>query len=259
MRKQANSKVFRYQAEVDRVLDMIVNSLYSNKDVFLRELVSNASDALDKARFVAIERPEILFIRKELEIRIRPDEFRNVFVIEDDGIGMTRSELINNLGTIASSGTAKFVQAVSDLRSSEQSCQIGQFGVGFYSSFLVASEVIVQSRHPDSKKQWVWQSVSGAGSYKVFEDGDIDLLRGTRITLNMREDSTEYFDTLRVRGLISQYSEFIAFPIKLWQSDDKDIQVIDEKMTNKRQEFENRKASQEGRVAGQVQPVLQTR
>jgi heat shock protein beta len=239
-------------------MDMIVNSLYSNKDVFLRELISNASDALDKVRFVSIERPEILGDKKELEIRIKAAETSNILTIEDDGIGMTREELINNLGTVASSGTAKFIETMNDQRESEGSNLIGQFGVGFYSSFLVADKVTVQTRHPDFDKQWVWVSTSGSHQYKVFEDDSETLVRGTRISLQLKDDCKEYLNTLKLQGLVKQYSEFITFPIKLWLDDDVDTQVVDDEMTTKRQTFEDKKAKEEGREPIKVETVMKT-
>jgi heat shock protein beta len=151
-------ETFPYQAEVNRVMDMIVNSLYSNKDTFLRELISNASDALDKVRFISIERPDILFGKQDMEIRIKADSSSATLCIEDDGIGMTREDLCKNLGTIARSGTLKFVEALKERQKRPDTNQIGQFGVGFYSAFLVANKVKVQTLHPDSDAQWVWES-----------------------------------------------------------------------------------------------------
>lgn len=171
----AAAETFQYQAEVDRVMDMIVNSLYSNKDVFLRELISNASDALDKARFLSIERPEVLFRKQDLEIRIQADKEAGTITIEDDGIGMTREDLISSLGTIARSGTAKFVEALKESQKGGEANQIGQFGVGFYSAFLVAHKVRVQTRHPDSPKQYVWESEAGSHQYKIGEDSADDI------------------------------------------------------------------------------------
>jgi heat shock protein beta len=239
-------------------MDMIVNSLYSNKDIFLRELVSNASDALDKARFISIERPEVLFTKQELEIRIRGNEKLHTLTIEDDGMGMTRDELINNLGTIARSGTGKFIEALREQQSGENFDQIGQFGVGFYSAFLVAKKVKFQTRHPDSNKQWVWESTTGSHQYKVYEDVTEDIVRGSRITLELKDDCLHYLDTVKLQGLIKQYSEFIAFPIKVWVADDVDRQVVDKDMTIKRQQFEDNKAKDERRQPIKVEPVMKT-
>jgi heat shock protein beta len=237
---------------------MIVNSLYSNKDVFLRELISNASDALDKLRFLSIENPEFLHGKPELEIRIKAHEATNSLIIEDDGIGMTREELINNLGRIACSGTANYVEALKENQDTINLNQIGQFGVGFYSVFLVANKVRLQTRHPNSDKQWRWVSVSGSHQYELCYDEDSDLVRGTRISLQLKDECKDYLNTTKLQGLIKQYSEFIAFPIKLWIADDIDKQVQDDEMTKKRQEFEDKKANEEGREPTKVEPVMKT-
>jgi heat shock protein beta len=257
-RETPPTQTFKYEAEVDRVMDMIVNSLYSNKDVFLRELISNASDALDKLRFLSIENPEFLHGKPELEIRIKAHEATNSLIIEDDGIGMTREELINNLGRIACSGTANYVEALKENQDTTNLNQIGQFGVGFYSVFLVANKVRLQTRHPNSDKQWRWVSVSGSHQYELCYDEDSDLVRGTRISLQLKDECKDYLNTTKLQGLIKQYSEFIAFPIKLWIADDIDKQVQDDEMTKKRQEFEDKKANEEGREPTKVEPVMKT-
>jgi len=253
-----SNETFEYVAEVDRVMDMIVNSLYSNKDVFLRELISNSSDALDKVRLASIKHPEVLQGRHELGIRIKALDDANTLIIEDDGIGMTREELINNLGTIASSGTAKFVESLNETKDSNSSNQIGQFGVGFYSVFLVANKVKVQSLHPNETRQWVWTSTSGSHRYEVYADELGEPILGTRITLHLKDDSKEYLNATKLKSLIKQFSEFITFPIKIWLADDIDKQVVDELMSKKRQEFEDKKAKEEGREPSKVEPVMKT-
>jgi heat shock protein beta len=218
-------------------MDMIVNSLYSNKETFLRELISNASDALDKVRFISIERPEILLGKQALEIRIKSDSSSNTLIIEDDGIGMTREDLHKNLGTIASSGTVKFVDALKEKQKKGDTNQIGKFGVGFYSAFLVAKAVKVQTRHPDGDGQWVWESTLGSQQYRVYKDTSEEIVRGTRVSIDLNGDSLEFLDTVRLRGLIKLYSEFVAFPINLWLADDVDKRVVDEEMTKKTSRF----------------------
>ena len=179
-----------FQAEVSRILDIVVNSLYQNKDVFLRELISNASDALDKVRFIGITKPEVYEDKQELEVRIsfNPDDVS--LTITDSGIGMTKDELIGNLGTIAQSGTTNFLDALKDGASVDQ---IGMFGVGFYSAFLVAEKIVVASKSPNQDTQHVWISHNGQSSFSVAEDPRGNTLgRGTEITLYLKEDAFEW-------------------------------------------------------------------
>lgn len=176
------------------MLDIVVNSLYTNKDVFLRELISNASDALDKLRFLSLTKPELLKEKAELEVRVEYDSELKTLTIRDSGIGMTHDELVANLGTVARSGTSKFLEAMADKKEAQGdlSGMIGKFGVGFYSSFLVASRVTVATKHPDSDKQYVWESVNGEGSYHIYEDPRGSTLgRGTEITLHLKDDAVE--------------------------------------------------------------------
>ena len=236
---EVEEETFTYQAEVDRLMDMIVNSLYSNREVFLRELVSNASDALDKLRLMALQDGTQYSTGDALEIRIKADKDAGIIVIEDTGVGMSREELLSSLGTIARSGTAKFMEAVKDKGDANL---IGQFGVGFYSAFLVADRVVVQTKSNADDKQWTWESTAGAHSYKLREDPSGDLQRGTRITLHLKEDAAELADTTKLSELIKQYSEFIAFPIKLWSSKQNPVQVVDVEATAKAQEEADAKA-----------------
>jgi len=183
------SEKIEFQAEVSRILDIVVNSLYQNKDVFLRELISNASDALDKIRFLSIQKPELLSDKSDLEIRISYDSEAKTLTLSDSGIGMTKTELIENLGTIARSGTTKFLDG---LKEGSDIDQIGMFGVGFYSAFLVADRVTVASKNPSEEAQYVWMSGNGDSSFSVAEDPRGNTLgRGTEITLHLKDDAEE--------------------------------------------------------------------
>lgn len=242
-------ETFTYQAEVDRLMDMIVNSLYSNREVFLRELVSNASDALDKIRLLALQNPSEYDTGSELEIRIKADG--DTIVIEDTGVGMTKEELLSSLGTIARSGTAKFMEAMKEQGDANL---IGQFGVGFYSAFLVADRVTVQTKSNNDATQWCWESSAGSHSYTIAPDVDGDLKRGTRITLHVKEDAKDIATSTKLASLITQYSEFISFPIKLWSTKETPKEVVDEEATQKKRE---EAAAKEGEDA-EVDPVMKT-
>lgn len=214
------SEKFEYQAEVSRLMDLIVNSLYSNKEVFLRELISNASDALDKLRFLGVTEPELLKDAVDLDIRIQTDKENGIITITDSGIGMTRQELVDNLGTIAQSGTAKFLKALKDSKDAgADSNLIGQFGVGFYSAFLVSERVEVSTKSPKSDKQYVWVGEANSSTYTIREETDPakQLPRGTRLTLYLKRDDKGYAHPERVEKLVKNYSQFVSFPIYTWQ------------------------------------------
>jgi len=210
-----------FEAEVHRMLDIVVNSLYQNKDVFLRELISNASDALDKLRYLSLTKPDTYKLTDgdgeevPLEVKLEFDEETRTVTIRDTGIGMTHDELVENLGTVARSGTTRFLEAL-ESGGENMVSQIGQFGVGFYSAFLVADRVTVASKHPSSDTQWVWQSMNGASDFKIYKDprGD-SLKRGTEITLHLKEDCLEYAQEYRMSELAKHYSEFVQHPIYL--------------------------------------------
>ncbi|KAJ8637126.1 hypothetical protein MRB53_011393 [Persea americana] len=223
---------FEYQAEVSRLLDLIVHSLYSHKEVFLREVVSNASDALDKLRFMSVTEPSLLGDAGELEIRIKPDPENGTITITDTGIGMTKEELIDCLGTIAQSGTSKFLKAIKENKDvGADNGLIGQFGVGFYSAFLVADRVVVSTKSPKSDKQYVWESVADSSSYVIREETDPEKLlrRGTQITLYLRtDDKYEFVEPTRIQGLVKNYSQFVSFPIYTWQEKSRTVEVEEE-------------------------------
>mmetsp|Transcript_1724 Transcript_1724/g.2472 ORF Transcript_1724/g.2472 Transcript_1724/m.2472 type:complete len:825 (-) Transcript_1724:76-2550(-) len=205
------AETVEFQAEVSRILDIVVNSLYQNKDVFLRELISNASDALDKMRFLSITKPEMLADKAELEIRISYDEEAKTLTITDSGVGMTKQDLIDNLGTVARSGTTQFMDKLAEGADVDQ---IGMFGVGFYSAFLVSNKVVVASKNPSEDTQHVWISGNGDSSFSVAEDPRGNTLgRGTEITLYLKEDAEEYAEYERLASMVNHYSEFITHPI----------------------------------------------
>ncbi|GJN03850.1 hypothetical protein PR202_ga21336 [Eleusine coracana subsp. coracana] len=223
---------FEYQAEVSRLMDLIVHSLYSHKEVFLRELVSNASDALDKLRFLGVTDSSLLADGRELEIRIKPDPDAGTITITDTGVGMTKDELKDCLGTIAQSGTSKFLKALKENKDlGADNGLIGQFGVGFYSAFLVAEKIVVSTKSPKSNKQYVWEAVADSSSYVIKEETDPEkmLTRGTQITLFLRDDDKfEFTDPSRIQGLVKNYSQFVSFPIYTWQEKSRTIEVEEE-------------------------------
>lgn len=201
-----------FNAEVGKVLQLVIHSLYTNKDIFLRELISNASDACDKLRYEALTKPELLKEDPELKIQISYDDKASTLTIEDNGIGMSREELVTNLGTIAKSGTQGFLtQLTGD--SKKDMHLIGQFGVGFYSAYMVANNVSVVSRRAGEDKAHLWTS-DGEGTFTVTDvDGSVP--RGTRITLSIKPETKEYLDQHRLTHIIRTYSDHIGFPISL--------------------------------------------
>ncbi|EEF52737.1 endoplasmin homolog [Ricinus communis] len=220
---RSDAEKFQFQAEVSRLMDIIINSLYSNKDIFLRELISNASDALDKIRFLALTDKEVLGEGEntKLDIQIKLDKEKKILSIRDKGIGMTKEDLIKNLGTIAKSGTSAFVEK---MQTSGDLNLIGQFGVGFYSVYLVADYVEVISKHNDDK-QHVWESKAD-GAFAISEDTwNEPLGRGTEIRLHLRDEAGEYLEESKLKELVKKYSEFINFPIYLWASKEIDVEV----------------------------------
>ncbi|KAG7563481.1 Histidine kinase/HSP90-like ATPase [Arabidopsis suecica] len=243
--EEGSGEKYEYQAEVSRLLDLIVHSLYSHKEVFLRELVSNASDALDKLRFLSVTEPSLLGDGGDLEIRIKPDPDNGTITITDTGIGMTKEELIDCLGTIAQSGTSKFLKALKENKDlGADNGLIGQFGVGFYSAFLVAEKVVVSTKSPKSDKQYVWESVADSSSYVIREETDPEniLRRGTQITLYLREDDKyEFAESTRIKNLVKNYSQFVGFPIYTWQEKSRTIEVEEEEPAKEGEEGEPKK------------------
>ncbi len=213
MTKAQEPEIFSFQAEVKQLLHLMINSLYSNKEIFLRELISNASDANDKLRFEALERPELLTETTDFEITITLDSDNRRLTISDNGIGMSRDEIIQQLGIIAHSGTAQFIESLSGEKK-QDSQLIGKFGVGFYSAFIVAERVEVYSRRADLTAQEGvrWES-AGDGDYSLETVEKQD--RGTIITLTLKPEETEFVDNFRVSALIRKYSDHIGFPVRI--------------------------------------------
>jgi len=205
-----------YQAEVNRMMKLIINSLYRNKEIFLRELISNASDALDKIRFMSLTDPNVLSATADLKVLIKPDKENHALHIIDTGIGMTKADLVKNLGTIAKSGTSEFLAKMEEGTADVSSDLIGQFGVGFYSSFLVADTVVVTSKSNDDE-QYIWES--DAASFTVVKDPRGNTLgRGTQISLFMKEEAYDFLEEHTIKDLVKKYSQFINFPIHMWAS-----------------------------------------
>lgn len=250
----------KFEAEVNRLMEIIIHSLYTDRDIFLRELISNAADALDKIRFRSLTDKSVLGDTPQLEIKVQVDKENNCLSITDTGVGMTAAELSENLGTVARSGTARFLEAFGAVEGDNALSLIGQFGVGFYSSFLVADEVIVVSKSNNDTTQHVWSSTAD-GQFTVAPDPRGNTLgRGTQVILKLKEDAAEYLDPKQVERIVSRYSMFQTHPIKLLDTktekkpvvydelteeekealeDDDDISVEDEEEEEEKEEFED--------------------
>jgi len=218
-RKTSRSETFTFQAEIQQLLNILVHSLYTEREIFLRELISNASDALNRVQFEMLTSAEVLDPAAELAIRITPDKEARTLTITDTGIGMSRDEMIENLGTIAQSGAANFLKRLQEHPEQPASASnlIGQFGVGFYSVFMVADRVTVTSRSfRPNETAWVWSS-DGSTTYTI-EPAQQET-RGTTITIYLKEDAHEFLETHRLRAIIKKHSDFIAFPIRLGDDD----------------------------------------
>merc|ERR1712144_50092 len=232
------SEKHEFQAEVNRLMDIIINSLYTDKQVFLRELISNAADALEKARFHAVQDEEFLGDTQDLEIKVEHDPEAKTISIIDTGVGMTKADLINNLGTVAKSGTTNFLEAMAE---GADANLIGQFGVGFYSAFLVADKVSVTSKCNDDATQHVWESSADA-SFTVVDDPRGNTLgRGSRVTLHLKEDSHEYLSEDKLKDTAKKYSQFIQFPIYVKVKKEVDADTEEDDDDDKDDEDEEKK------------------
>jgi len=200
-----------FQAEVSRLLDIVAHSLYSEKQIFLRELISNASDACDRLRYLALTEPKLIADAPEFRVTLTPDKGQRRLVVADNGIGMSHDELVDNLGTIARSGTARFMEQLSGDQRKDMAL-IGQFGVGFYSAFMVAEKVEVLTRKAGEEKAWLWVS-DGKGEFTIEPAEKAG--RGTTISLHLLADAADYIEAPRIRQIVKTYSDHIALPIVL--------------------------------------------
>ena len=218
----ASPETYVFQAEINQLMSLIVNAFYSNKEIFLRELIANASDAMDKFRHEALEKHGAVNDVQSLQIKITAEKTNNILTIEDNGIGMSKQDMIDNLGTIARSGTKAFMEAVKDQKDLSL---IGQFGVGFYSAFLVADRVRVTSqRRGTDEPTYIWESTAG-GSFTIAIAEEATIAGGTRIELVLKTDQTEFLEEKRIRDIVNKPSSFITYPISLQVTREREVET----------------------------------